>query len=120
MKALIRTLSRDERHTLRYLAEYGIDDWDGKTTINGKSFICPDCGGTGLLEVVDQVVEKWAAEEATLHGDHDYDLDKSRKWDSDNLGSLYFECLSCHMHFEIDELEKMFDVGKENENQDEE
>ena len=61
MKALIQGLSENERHTLRHLTTYGIDEWDEKTTINGKSFICPDCGGTGLLEVVDRVVETWAS-----------------------------------------------------------
>jgi hypothetical protein len=110
MKDLIRSLNRDELGMLRYLAEFGIEDWDQKTTVNGKPWRCPECRAEGLLEVADQVVEVWAVEEMTLPGDYEYDLNKSRKWDSLNHGNNYFECVRCQREFQVFELEEMFDV----------
>ena len=120
MTDLIRALSPDELETLRYLAMFGVADWDRKTTINGKPWQCPGCGAEGLLEVVDRAVETWAAEEMTLHGDYEYDLDKSRKWDASNYGDLYFECVQCRQRFEVDEPEEMFDVHCDEEDDDSE
>ncbi len=120
MKDLIRSLSQDDLETLRYLAMFGVDDWDRKTTVNGKPWKCPGCGAEGLLEVVDRVVETWAAEEMTLHGDYEYDLKQSWKWDSENHGDLYVECVKCQERFEVDELEEMFGLRCDEEEDDDE
>jgi DNA-directed RNA polymerase subunit RPC12/RpoP len=119
MKDLIRSLSQDELAMLRCLAEFGIEDWDQKTTINGRPWQCPECGAEGLLEVADQVVEVWAVEEMTLPGDYQYDLGKSRKWDSLNHGDNYFECVRCEREFQVWELEEMLDVHREEDGDDE-
>ena len=119
MKNLIRSLSQEDLETLRYLAMFGVDDWDRKTTINGMPFVCPDCGAEGLLEVVDRVVEVWAAEKVTLYGDDQYHFDKSRKWKSDNYGDLYFECVQCRERFEVEDLEVMVGLRLEDDDEDE-
>ncbi len=110
MKDLVRSLSCDERNALRCFATYGIDEWDKKTTINKEPFVCPSCGGTGLLEVLSHVIERWTAEEMSLLGDGEYRIDESRRWYHEDKGDLYFECVGCERPFDVEELEKMFEV----------
>jgi len=115
MKTLIRSLSDDELRTLRSLVTCGVDEWDGKTTINGKPFICPNCGGTGLAEIAEDLDEVRTAEELTLRGNCDYTVAKSRERMCNLRGDLYFECIKCRTRFDIDALEEMFDVTYDEE-----
>jgi len=109
MKDLIRSLSDDEVRKLRFLAMYGVDDWDGKTTINGKPFVCPDCSGTGLLQVEEDIAEVWSAEELTLHGDC-YTIAKSRMQKVYGDTGQYFECAQCQKYIDSEDLEEMCGV----------
>ena len=108
MKTLIRSLSADELRTLSSLATYGVDEWDGKTTINGKPFICPGCGGTGLVKVEIGIDQDWAVDEMTLHGDYVCTIPKSRMLDWYGSGELKLECAKCQRDIYIKDLQDIY------------
>jgi predicted RNA-binding Zn-ribbon protein involved in translation (DUF1610 family) len=110
MKDLVRSLSDDDLLTLRRLAMYGADQWDGRTTINGKPFACPNCGGTGLIAVEIGIDEDWIVEKMTLHGNYCHTVVKSRMLDWYGNGEQYFECATCQRQIDVKDLEAMFCV----------
>jgi hypothetical protein len=118
MIELIQSLNREDSITLRDLVIFGVGEWDKKTTINDKPFVCPECGGTGLLEIMDNVVDTWTAEDMTF-GDNGYEMNKCRRWYYEDNGDLYFECVRCHRKFWQNDLMEMVGLKCDEEDKEE-